>query len=298
MTDILIIDRQIGKETVEKVFGEKALSFLYNDSILSKIVLFFVSKNIFFSKFYGFLQRRKYSKKKIGPFVKEYEINTEELEKKIEEFSSFNDFFIRKLKDEIRPIVAGENVAALPADGRYMVFQNINLSDGFYVKGVSFDMATFLQDTTLAERYASGSMVIARLCPTDYHRFHFPFDSIPSESILINGYLYSVNPIAVRKNINIFSQNKRMKTRLKSKNFGEVLCIEVGATNVGSIHQSFLPGNFYKKGAEKGYFSFGGSTIILLFEENKIRFAEDLLLNSKKKIETKANFGGILGTSF
>lgn len=297
MKNIQIIDRKTGKETFEKVLGEKALAFLYKDFFLSKIFLFLICKNIFFSKFYGFLQRRKFSKKKIKPFLREYEINIDEIEKNIESFSSFNDFFIRKLKPEFRPISSGESIAVLPADARYMVFQDIHISDGFYVKGKVFDLKTFLQDDNLAKRYSSGSMVIARLCPTDYHRFHFPFDCFASNTRLINGYLYSVNPIAIRKNIDIFSQNKRMITPLYSEKFKEVLFIEIGATNVGTIHQTYSPENFYKKGDEKGYFSFGGSTIILLFEKNTICFAKDMILNSKNKIETKANFGEVLGVS-
>lgn len=297
MTEIQIIDRKTGKVSFEKVFGEKALAFLYKDFFLSKVFLFLICKNSFFSRFYGFLQSRNFSKKHIDHFIKEYNINTDEIEKNIKDFSSFNDFFIRKLKPDFRPIATGENISVLPADARYMVFQDINISDGFYVKGKIFDLKSFLQDENLARRYSSGSMVIARLSPTDYHRFHFPFDCFASAPKLINGYLYSVNPIAIRKNIDIFSQNKRMITRLYSEKFKEVLFIEIGATNVGSIHQTFQEETFYKKGDEKGYFSFGGSTIILLFEKNTIRFADDILKNSTNKIETKANFGELLGFS-
>ena len=298
MTNIQIIDRATNQKTCEKVYGGKALAFLYKDSIFSKILLILISKLPFFSLFYGFLQKRKLSKKKIKPFIKHYHVNAEEFEKKVDDFTSFNDFFIRRLKKDARPICKEKNVAVMPSDARYMVFQDINLSDGFYVKGQTFDLMSLLQDEKLAYKYKDGSMVIARLCPADYHRFHFPIDCVAHNSQLINGYLYSVNPIAIKKNIKIFSENKRMITFLESEKFGDVLYIEVGATNVGNIKQSFIPQKEYKKGDEKGYFEIGGSTVILLFEKNKIEFDADLIVNSQNKIETKSYIGRSLGKTF
>lgn len=297
MKDIQIIDRSTSNKEIEKVYGEKALAFLYSDHFLSNIFLVLISKLPFFSMFYGFLQKRKYSKSKISPFIKKYDINTAEFEKKVDQFTSFNDFFIRKLKEGVRPSSKSEDIAALPSDARYMVFQDINTVDGFYVKGKKFTLNDFLQDDTLANKYREGSMVIARLCPTDYHRFHFPVDCTVKSSKKINGYLYSVNPIAIRKNIEIYAENKREITVLETEKFGTVLYIEVGATNVGSIHRSFDVGSHYKKGEEKGYFSLGGSSVILLFEKNKIIFDEDLIANSMQKIETKALLGQSLGKS-
>lgn len=298
MSNLEIIDRSSCQLIVEKVYGKKALDFFYGNSFFSKFFLSILIKFKFFSAFYGFLQKSRFSRKKISAFIQHYEVKVEELEKKPEEYHSFNDFFIRKLKAGCRQIDQRKNVAILPADARYMVFQDLSLTSGFYVKGEKFDLSSFLQNELLAKQYAHGSMVIARLCPVDYHRFHFPFECMASDSRLINGYLYSVNPIALRKNISVFSQNKRVITTLSSKFFGEVLFIEVGAANVGTINQTFIPQKNYKKGEEKGYFSFGGSSIVLLFEKNRILFDEDLLKNSEKKIETKALFGQSLGMFF
>lgn len=295
MGNIQIIDRQTGRFFLEKIHGKKALEFLYGDSVFSKIFLSLFSRVSFFSRFYGFLQKRSFSKKKILPFILEYGIDLKEFDKTIDQFSSFNDFFIRKLKTNVRPIASDESIAICPCDGRYVVFSNLESCEGFYVKGEKFSLSKFLQDENLEKKYRNGAMVIARLCPTDYHRFHFPFDCKANKSHLINGYLYSVNPLAIRKNIDIFSQNKKMMTLLINKNFGKVLYIEIGATNVGSIIQTFLPDRENKKGEEKGYFSFGGSSIILFFEENKILFDRDLVDNSKKNIETRCLFGQSLG---
>jgi phosphatidylserine decarboxylase len=294
--EVRVIDRESKKEEKEQICGEKFLKFLYGGNFgVSKIFLNFLSKFSFCSKFYGGLQRRKFSKRKILSFVEKYNIKTDELEKDLNEFKSFNDFFIRKLKENSRKIVSDQEICAMPVDGRYLVFQNIETEDGFYVKGKKFNLEKFLGDKELAKKYEKGSMVIARLCPLDYHRFHFPDNCRVKKSKVINGFLYSVNPIALRKNIEIFCENKRVLNVLETKNFKDVLYVAVGAMNVGSIVSTYGKNDFQKKGEEMGYFELGGSTIVMLFEENVIKFDENLLKNSKKRIETKAFLGGSLG---
>jgi len=248
----------------------------------------------FFSQLYGFWHKRSFSKKKIKPFIRDFDINTSDFLRKTADFSSFNDFFIRKLKPSSRPLAAKE--AVLPADARYLVFPSLKDLSNFFIKDKSFNLPSFLKDPLLAKKYASGSMVIARLAPIDCHRFYFPFDCVPQKSKLINGCLYSVNPLALRGSLKNFLENKRVLTRLQTNHFKEVICLEVGATNVGSIVQTYEPGKSYKKGDEKGYFELGGSTLVFLFEENTIRFDQDLIDNSQKGIETYACIGDSLGS--
>lgn len=299
MPEIHYIDRKTKKEEVEKVYGGKALDTFYGTGLLSRFfswtVLPLLAKWSFCSKFYGYLQKTPSSKGKVGPFIEAFGVDTSEFLEEPSSFSSFNDFFIRKLKPECRPIASGHDIAVLPADGRYLVFQNIQKSDGFLIKGHKFCLEELLKSKDLAEKYSQGSMVIARLCPTDYHRFHFPCNCRPDEAHLINGPLYSVNPVAIKRNIHILSENKRMITTLETKNFGNVLFIEVGATSVGTIHQTYTPGEHYSKGDEKGYFSFGGSCLILLFEPSRIEFDQDLVEASLRGIEVRALFGQSLG---
>ena len=137
--------------------------------------------------------------------------------------------------------------------------------------------------------------MIIRLAPIDYHRFHFPCDGIISESKLINGDYYSVSTHAIKKNFRILCENKREFSILKTKNFGEIAMFEVGATMVGGIKQSYQPNTSIKKGEEKGYFYFGGSTCVLVFEKGKIRIDRDLVENTKKGIETKVYMGEKIG---
>ena len=137
-------------------------------------------------------------------------------------------------------------------------------------------------------------MVIARLSPTDYHRFHFPVDGTPSAPHPVQGPLFSVNSIALAKRLSALWENKRVMTEIATE-CGTILMVEIGATCVGSIHQTFSPHAKVKKGDEKGYFSFGGSCLVLLFEKNRIRFDADLVMNSSKQLETKGLFGTSLG---
>jgi phosphatidylserine decarboxylase len=299
--NIVYIDRKTGRKEVEKVYKNEALRFLYGDHWLSQhmssAILPMIAKLPFFSQFYGFLQKQTPSAKKIRPFIKHFEVNEEEFLDSTDSFTCFNDFFIRKLKPEARPLAFGAHTAIMPADGRYYFYPDISQTNGFIVKGKKFCLEELLQSKKLAETYAEGSMVLARLCPSDYHRFHFPCDGTPGPTQLINGYLYSVNPMAIRKNLDIFTQNKRTVCEIDTSSFGKVLYLEIGATCVGSIHETYTPGIFQEKGAEKGYFEFGGSSLILLFPKNKILFDEDLVAATKQGFEIRCLFGQKLGTA-
>jgi phosphatidylserine decarboxylase len=297
MSEITFLDRTTGKEEKEKVYGQFFLEMMYGNSwifrFFSLFLLPIVARVPLLSKLYGLFQKSAMSRFKVKPFVHAYNIDASEFAESLDAFGSFNAFFIRRLKPERRPIAPGKDLAVMPADARYLVFPNIAEVDGFWVKGEKFSLQELLQDD--ASQYARGSMVIARLCPVDYHRFHFPCECVPSTPRLINGPLFSVNPIALKRNIAILSENKRVITELKTQEFGKVQYIEVGATHVGSIQQTFTPGKTYAKGDEKGYFSFGGSCLILLFEPGAILFDQDLIDVSQKKMEVRAFFGQSLG---
>lgn len=296
---IVYIDRTSQEKKIEKVYGEAFIEALYGSSRLSKILSFcflsILSRSNIISYLWCAFQKNRLSRFKIRPFIKAFAIDSSEFLEPVGSFKCFNDFFIRKLKPSSRPLVPGEAHAILPADARYLVYDNIAAVDGFLIKGYKFSLEELLLDSSLAKKYASGSMVIARLAPVDYHRFHFPISCKADIPHLIPGKLYSVNPTALKKDIAILTRNKRMITPLHTQSFGTVLYIEVGATNVGSIHQTFTPGKPLSKGEEKGYFSFGGSCLILLFEPGKIQFDQDLLDASSQKIEVLGKLGQSLG---
>lgn len=295
MTPIYYIDRETGKKEKEEVFGEKAISFLYGGSVLGKALASLASKISLFSTLYGMVQSSPLSKKKVVPFIEKYCVNSEEFEKKPEEFSSFNDFFTRTLKRGARPISPGKEVAVIPADGRFLFYQDITEEKNFIVKGRRFDLKSFLNDPALAQEYEGGALILGRLCPVDYHRFHFPVSGIAGKPKLINGPLFSVNPFAVHQNIGILWENKRYLTSIDSGEFGQVLLLEIGATFVGKVVSTFIPGSSVAKGDEKGYFSFGGSAVALIFKKGKLQISGDLLKGTEEGLEVLCKMGQPLG---
>jgi phosphatidylserine decarboxylase len=298
MGELYFIHRKTKKKIREVIPGESSIQFLYSNSQVAKWLRFLICHFPYFSKFYADLQKMSRSRHKIRPFINKYGIDTDEFLKPIDSYSSFNDFFIRKLKPSARPIANGNDTAILPADGRYLAFQNFDREEGIFVKGKKFLLANLLGSEKLAQKYGEGSCLIARLAPVDYHRFHFPINCTPSKTRPINGLLYSVSPLALNHNIEILAENKRVITHLRTHLFGTILAVEVGATNVGTIHQTYEPEKHYAKGAEKGYFSFGGSCIIFFFESGRIQFDFDLLENTRAGLETYAHMGESLGRPF
>ncbi len=299
MKEILYVERLTQEVCREKVYGDLFLRLLYGTGWMSRLVAPFLLPLIatipFFSHMYGWLQRRWWSRYKIRRFIDKYHIDEREFLKPISHFASFDAFFTRALTSAARPLAQGEDVVILPADGRYLVFSNMQEVEKFWIKSRPFDIEALLQNRELALHYAGGSMVIARLAPVDYHRFHFPCDAIPEEPRCIPGPLYSVNPKALKKNIAILWENKREIVMLHTKRFGSIACIAVGATYVGTIHHTFTPKKLHAKGQEMGYFSFGGSSLVLLFEQGKIVFDRDLVANTKNGLETRGLMGQSLG---
>lgn len=295
MKNIFYFNRIKKQECKEEVYGKWALSLLYGSTIFARIFAFLflplLSRWPFFSKFYGYLQKRPSSRRKIVSFISEFHIDVSEFAAPLESFRSFNDFFIRKLKPEKRPIDARDQCVIAPADGRYLVIPEVRSGDRFRIKEQTFHLYSFLHDPVLANQFQNGSMVLARLNPTDYHRFHFPVSGKVVLFQEIPGHLYSVNPWAIQRHPSIFWKNKRCLTVIRSEQFGDVLMVEIGATCVGTIHQTFSSKHAVRKGEEKGFFSFGGSSVVLLFEKNRIIFDSDLLEQSSYGRETKCQMG-------
>jgi len=300
---VQFINRRTGQLETEQILGERWLRWTY-ETLPGRLALHLVVKRAIVSSYFGWRMSMRYSAQKVLPFIVDFNLDAREFVKSPFLYKTFNDFFIRALKPEARPIAPGDEVLALPADGRHLAFQNFDEAEGFYVKGQKFTLASLLGEDSLPEdqreltaRYSGGSMVISRLAPVDYHRFHFPAAGIPSQSRLIDGSLFSVSPIALRRSVSYLVRNKRRITTLETERFGRVLILEVGATMVGSIIQSYVPGRAVAKGEEKGFFKFGGSCVITLFEPGRVRLDADLLENSAKHIETYARMGEHLGVA-
>jgi phosphatidylserine decarboxylase len=285
----------------EVVYGDGWLRWTYGNPV-GRLTLELLVKRALVSRIYGWQMNRRFSAQRVLPFIAKYDVDVDEFVKSPFVFKTFNDFFYRALKPAARPVAPGGSVAVLPADGRHLAFADVDLPDGFYAKGQKFSLASLLGEANapaaerpLTSAFAGGSILISRLCPVDYHRFHFPVTGTPGESRLINGCLYSVSPIALRRNLAYLWENKRMVTLIDSPVFGQVAMIEVGATMVGSILQTFSAGKPVGKGEEKGLFRFGGSCVITLFQKGRMRFDSDLLEQSARPIEVYARMGERLG---
>ena len=284
---IKYVDRESGQVRTEKVYGEQWLNWLYHNPV-GEATLWAIAKRKIVSSVYGDMMEKPSSSDKIQPFIEEYGVDISIAQE--QNFNSFNEFFIRKLKPQARPIIQDSLAVASPADGKVLAYENINNSD-FYIKGVRFNVESFLNNSELAKKYKNGSMIVFRLAPPDYHRYHFPVSGkVPQANTKIDGDYYSVNPLALREKAEIFWLNKREYGIIESPVFGNVVMVEVGATMVGSMLQSYS-GTSIKKGDEKGYFKFGGSTVVLLFEKDKIQIDQDLLLNTSNSLETTIKMG-------
>lgn len=284
---IVVIDRETGESFEETILGEKWVRWAYQDSRANALErLLFRSSRV--SRIMGRWYDSKYSTRKIDDVIEELDIDVNECADPINSFSSFNDFFARRLKPDARPYSKDPNELVSPADGRVLVFPE--LTDGMFapVKGYPFSVSKMLPGR--AARYMGGALAIVRLCPADYHRYHFPCDGEITEYRDLDGAFHSVNPIALGSGPDVFGENKRSYTIIKTPLAGEVCFIEVGAFGVGSIINTRKRGRVAKMD-EKGYFKFGGSTVVLVFEPGKIEFSQDLLENSAAGHETLVKVG-------
>jgi phosphatidylserine decarboxylase len=291
------------KKTVEteKVYGEGWMRWTYGNP-LGRLTLELFVKRALLSRIYGWRMNRRFSAQRILPFISKYDVDVDDFARSPFAFKTFNDFFYRAMKAGRRPVAEGEKVAVLPADGRHLAIQDVGTSDSFYAKGQKFSLAGLFGEAhvpvdqqVLAREFTGGSLLISRLCPVDYHRFHFAAGGRPGESRLINGWLYSVSPFALRNNLAYLWENKRMVTVIDSPVFGRVAMVEIGATMVGSILQTFTSGRDVAKGDEKGLFRFGGSCVVTIFQKTRIKFDLDLLEPATRQMEVYARVGERLG---
>ncbi len=297
------VDRETGEIVVEKVFGGSGLDRLYGSPI-SRLLTHHVLARRAINRLYGWIQRRRGSRRRIPRFVRTLDVNVDEIELPLEAYESMDHFFTRRLGPEARPIDPTPDHLISPADGRALVFpalegtrlpikgRRVELTEllgGVPARPATSPTAGTAPYASHGRAYADGSALVVRLAPADYHRFHFPDGGIAHESRTSGHRLHSVHPIALDAGAPSFL-NKRTVTLLESEHFGPLLLVEVGALLVGRIVQTHSPGTV-SRGQEKGYFSFGGSTVILLARPGVLTFDRDLVEHSRRGLETRVKFG-------
>jgi phosphatidylserine decarboxylase len=287
-------DRRSRKIITEAIFQEKILRWLYETS-LGNLVFRVLLNHRIFHILYGKYQNLPYSRWKIPKFIDRYGLNTAELALSIEQYSNFNAFFSRQLKPSARPFIQGEHIFCAPGDGKLLVYSILNAKTQFQVKGQSLSLESLLAASMNTDIYSNGTAMVLRLAPADYHRFHFPDSGIARSTRYINGDYHSVNPLALAKVPDVYCRNQRAITQFESDHFGKIVYIEVGALTISSIIQTYHPGHVIR-GQEKGYFQYGGSTIILLFQPGKIVFDNDLVEDSAQNLEVQVLAGSRLGS--
>ncbi|MDO4283082.1 MAG: phosphatidylserine decarboxylase [Clostridia bacterium] len=284
---IKIWNRRENKYIYVEQYHQKSLDFLYHTKI-GRVLLKTIVTRKAISKIYGRYQSSKLSKRKIEKFIATYHIDMNDYEKV--DYQNFNEFFSRKIKNEKRKVIYDDDILISCCDAkltRYKIDENLKIK----VKNSIYTIGDLIQDEKEAFNYQNGECLVFRLTIDDYHRYIFFDDGGLEYHKKINGVLHTVSSIS--KDYPVFSRNSREISKLKTKNFGEVLYIEVGALLVGKIknyHQAK-----FKRGEEKGFFEFGGSTIILLFQENKLKIDDDIIQNSSNHIESKVLLGEKIG---
>ena len=300
--NILVQDRKTGQIQEERmsVYVRLGIRLLYKGLKSSRMESAKIKKML---KSLSVKQGRKYdaelSKKDIPSFIAFHHLDLSEVLDPISSFKSFNEFFYRKLKPGMRPCTEPNDprIAVSPADCRSVVFNKLTEATEIWVKGQNFSIKRLFGDAypEHVNTFDNGSFGIFRLAPQDYHRFHVPVDGIMGEPKSIGQDYYTVNPMAIRSNLDVYGENVRVLVPMQTKEFGQVMIVCVGAMMVGSTVITAKAGDQLKRTDELGYFKFGGSTILLIFEQGKFTFDEDLTANSKLSIETLLRVGSSIG---
>jgi phosphatidylserine decarboxylase len=287
MSQVQFIDRRTGETVTESVMGDKALRFAY-ETLLGRTLW----PVLFGSRFVSAVMGRRYdsprSKADIAKLASIPGCRADEAEKPIAEYASFNEFFTRRLKPGARPL--GEGFTS-PADGRLMLYLGADADSPFPLKGARRSLREVFGPKGAPE-VESGryDVAVVRLAPVDYHRFHFPFDCrTPFPPSVIPGEYHSVNPIALARRPDVYADNERQIVACDAA-FGRFWLVDVGAFGVGTIVQTYK-GDSHAKGDEKGYFKFGGSTVVIVARSGALKFDDDIVANSGKGIETRVLCG-------
>lgn len=273
------IDLQ-GKKVSNITNQDKLLSFLYTNIFGRMLLKPLIHPQV--SKLAGRYLSSAHSKWLISKFIERNEINMDIYEEC--DYSSFNDFFTRKIKPDCRPVPEDLDVLISPCDCLATVYP-IQENTTFSIKNTEYTLRSLLRSPRLAKRFRGGYAYVLRLTVEDYHRYLYSVSGKQSKNYHIDGTFHTVNPIA-NDYLPIYKENTREYTVIRSKEFGDVLQMEVGALLVGKI-SNHKQSTVVTRGEEKGFFEYGGSTIVVLTQKGRVTPRSDLLTNSKNGYETK-----------
>ncbi len=292
--EIIIYNRRSGRTDTEKVYGREWMDVFYGRPWGRRVTAHLLCRHPL-SRLFGCLQKAPRSRRKIQGFVEQYGIDLSEAVVPAGGFSSFNDFFIRRLKPEARPIDSSPGTLVSPADSRMQVFQ-IKKEGRLTIKGTTMTLPQLMGVNRLEAVFDGGMCLVFRLAPSDYHRFGYIEDGIQGPVHTMRGPLHSVSPLALCHKPDINFTNYRQWCFVQSHRLGTLMQVEVGAMMVGSIVQHQPAGGPCRRGQEKGYFQFGGSTVLAILPPGRVQIDADIMHYARKGIETQVRFGERVGT--
>ena len=277
--------------------GETIIAENKQDKLLKKLYTnvfgrFFVKIVSFpvFSKMAGFYLSTKLSCRMIKSFIEKNNIDMSLFEDV--EYKNYNEFFSRKIKKDKRPIDYNPDAFISPCDSKLTVLK-ISSDTLFTLKHTTYSVSSLLKNEALAKEYDGGYVLIFRLTVDDYHRYCYTDNGKKEKNTFIKGKLHTVNPIA-NDYYPIYKENSRSYSILHSENFGDIITMEVGALLVGKIVNHHEEAEV-KRGEEKGFFKFGGSTVVLMVKKDTVKIDEDILKNSEEDFETVVKYGEKIG---
>lgn len=267
---------------------DKMLQALYGTSVGRQTLK--VLTNPMISKLGGRFLDSRLSTPLITPFIEKNHIAMEQYEE--EDYESYNQFFSRRVKEGKRTFSQEGHLLCAPCDSKLTV-ERITTEGTFAVKNTIYTMESLLRSEKLAKRYEGGTLLIFRLTVDDYHHYCYVDDGKKTRNFHIPGVLHTVNPVA-NDEYPIYTENTREFSILKSNHFGNILMMEVGALMVGKIvnHHEEME---VHRGMEKGFFEFGGSTVILAFQPGRVVMDGDILQNTEDGFETIVKMGEVIG---
>ncbi len=265
------------------------LHFLYDTAPGRALLVPLSSRTL--SKLCGAFLDCRLSKPLIKGFIRKADIDPEEYV--MDGFTCFNDCFSRHVKEGLRPVEQDPEIMVAPSDGLLSVWR-IEEDTVLPLKQSSYTVRSLLRDSKLAKRYQGGLCLVYRLCVNHYHRYGYVESGRKSANRFIPGALHTVRPVALEARP-VFIENCREYTCIKTKRFGVLTQMEIGAMLVGKIANHETGCAEVERGAEKGTFLYGGSTIVVLVEPGKVLVDPEILMASEHGEETPVRYGQRVG---
>lgn len=290
-----IWDRANDSMIDNKIYGKGILKFLHA-TIIGRILMRFLFTSKLSNEIITLFNYTIASKGGIRKFIAKYDLDTEELDKPLDKYRTFADFFIRRLKPGARQIDSLPHSVIAPSDS---LIQALVISLGsdtrFEIKGTRFLLEDLINDYQQAGKYVGGTLMVFYLAPYNIHHFIYPVAGVLKSIRSIGTKFFSVNSISLENGFRPFDFNRRDISILQTEEMGDVMMVEIGGFYAGKIVQENAILGFKEKGDTKGYFALGGSTVVLAFEKGKFGIDKDIIDMQKQGVTTSVRQGEKIG---